>query len=312
MQSDKILSSALEKFADENLVTGKGPLSTVLILTRMASKHSLPLSPDSFLTGKKGQVAGLSGGAVKSILKEHGIERVLAEEGGRTSRGSMALMQAYVQFINKLATETTIDFASVETWWIERVKAFFAAQPIRVKADVSASLRQIVMELLDLALERQRKSGGTMVVGAVLEHLVGAKLSLALPRAKVEHKCFSSADASMQAKGDFLIGDTAIHVTVAPSDALVRKCKQNLQEGLRPLIVTTEDGTGGVMALAENEDIAGRIDVLEVSQFMATNVYEWISFKNQERSGSLGKLIEAYNRIVDECETDPSLKISLG
>lgn len=312
MKPDHKTFSLLAKFADENHVLGKGPLSTVLILTRMASKLSLPLSPDSFLTGKKGQVAGLSGAAVKTILKEHGIERVLAEEGGRTSRGSMALMQSYVSFINQLACETTIDFSEIEMWWIERVKAFFAAQPIKVKADVSASLRQIVADLLGLALERQRKSGGTMVVGAVLEHLVGAKLSLALPRAKVEHKCFSAADASVQAKGDFLIGDTAIHVTVAPSDALIRKCKRNLREGLRPLIVTTEDGTGGVKALADNEGIAERIDVLEVSQFLATNVYEWIGFQNQDRSGSLGRLVEAYNGIVEECETDPSLKISLG
>lgn len=312
MQPAHKLYSLLAKFAEENFVKGKGPLSTVLILTRMASKLSVPLSPDSFLTGKKGQVAGLSGSAVKSILKEHGIERVLSEEGGRTSRGSMALMRAYVSFLNKIARQAKIDYVAIELWWIEQVKAYFAAQPIKVKADVSASLRQIVADLLELALERQRKSGGTMVVGAVLEHLVGAKLSLALPRAKVEHKCFSAADASVQAKGDFLIGDTAIHVTVAPSDALIRKCRRNLQEGLRPLIVTTEAGTGGVKALADNEGISERIDVLEISQFLATNVYEWIGFQNQDRSGSLGKLVEAYNGIVDECETDPSLKISLG
>lgn len=271
-----------------------------------------PLSPDAFRTGKKGQVSGLGGGAVKSILQDHGIDRTLAEEGGRTSRGSMGLMESYVAFLNDLADKKLLDFTYIEKWWVERVEEFFASQPIRVRADISKSLRQIVQDLLDAALERQRECVGTMVVGAVLEHLVGAKLSIALPDVKIIHKNFSSADAPTRAKGDFLIGDTAIHVTVAPAEALARKCRKNLEEGLRPLVVTTESGVGGIRALAENEDIADRVDILEVGQFLTINVYEWIGFKNQERSLSLEKLIAAYNQIIDTCETDPSLKISLG
>lgn len=74
--------SYLANFAEVHGVKGKGPLSVVLTLTRNAAKASFPLSPDSFRTGKKGQVAGLGGPVVKSILSEYGIERILAEEGG--------------------------------------------------------------------------------------------------------------------------------------------------------------------------------------------------------------------------------------
>jgi len=183
---------------------------------------------------------------------------------------------------------------------------------ISVVIDDTQSIRTIVYHLLDAALERQRECNGTMVVGAVLEHLVGAKLSIALPDADIPHKRFSSADASTRAKGDFLVGDTAIHVTVAPAEALARKCRQNIEEGLRPLVVTTESGVGGIKALALNADIAARIDILEIGQFITINVYEWIGFKNQDRSVSLEKLIHTYNAIIDECETDPSLKIALG
>lgn len=186
------------------------------------------------------------------------------------------------------------------------------ALPIMMSVADTKSIRQIILELFDAALERQRESSGTMVVGAALEHLVGAKLSIALPDVSILHKSFSSADAPSQAKGDFLVGDTAIHVTVAPAEALVRKCRRNLEEGLRPLVVTTESGVGGIRALAVNADIADRIDVLEISQFLAINVYKWIGFKNQDRSLSLEKLIAAYNQIIDDCETDPSLKIALG
>jgi hypothetical protein len=312
MLINKNLALRLEKFKKENRATSKGSLSVLLTLTRNASKMEFPLSADDFRTEKKGQVAGLGGGAVKTILKDHGIDRTLSEEGGRTSRGSMGLMEHYVTFLNTLYHEELLELSNVEKWWVENVKKFFASQPIRVKADVSKSLRQIIQDLLDAALERQRECSGTMVVGAVLEHLVGAKLSIALPEVEIPQKNFSAADAPTQAKGDFLVGDTAIHVTVAPAEALVRKCKNNLGEGLRPLVVTTESGVGGIRALAENADIANRIDILEVGQFITINVYEWIGFRNQDRSLSLEKLVAVYNKIVEECETDPSLKISLS
>jgi len=183
---------------------------------------------------------------------------------------------------------------------------------INLTIDHSKSVRAILQDLFDAALERQRECNGTMVVGAVLEHLVGAKLNIALPEVEISHKSFSSADASTRAKGDFLIGDTAIHVTVAPAEALARKCKQNIDEGLRPLVVTTESGVGGIMALAQNADIAARIDILEIGQFLTINVYEWIGFRNQDRTLSLEKLIAAYNTIIEQCETDQSLRIALG
>jgi len=308
----KELEQRLAAFADTCSVKGKGPLSVVLTLTRNASHTSFPLSPDEFRTGKKGQVSGLGGPVIKSILGDYGIDRTLAEEGGRTSRGSMGLMENYIKFLNEVYKDALLDLNVVECWWIARVREFFASQPIRVKADISKSLRQIVQDLLDAARERQRECAGTTVVGTVLEHLVGAKLRVALPEINVPQKSASAADASTRAKGDFLIGDTAIHVTVAPAEALLRKCRSNLEEGLRPLVVTTEEGVGGIRALAVNEDIASRIDILEIGQFIAINVYEWIGFKNQDRSPSLETLIAVYNEIIDKCETDPSLKIALG
>lgn len=221
-------------------------------------------------------------------------------------------MESYVDLLNELYREQLLDFRRVEKWWVDRVLEFFASQPIRVKADLSKSMRQIIEDLLDAARERQRECAGTTVVGTVLEHLVGAKLRIALPENEIPHKSASSADAPTGGKGDFLLGDTSIHVTVAPAEALLRKCRRNLEEGLRPLVVTTSDGANGIQALAVNEDIAERIDVLEIGQFITVNIYEWIGFNNPDRAPTLERLISTYNTIIDECETDPSLKIALG
>ena len=151
-----------------------------------------------------------------------------------------------------------------------------------------------------------------MFAGAVMQHLVGAKLDLALPKAQLEHKGFSVADAPIGRKGDFLIGDTSIHVTTAPTESLIRKCCDNLNENLRPVIITTQSGAGGAGALAKNAEIDNRIDILEVEQFVATNVYEWTSFEQSQRPTRIRDLVEAYNIIVDSVETDPSLKITVG
>ncbi len=284
----------------------------VLVLTRNAAKRTPPYDPRDFLTPKGGQVAGLSGAAVQSVLADHGIDRVLSEEGGRTSRGSIGRMTAYMKLLNEMHTSGVLDFYAVEKWWVERVKLYFATKPLRLKMDSASSMRSIVMQLIEAAFERQKETPGTMLAGAIMQHLVGAKLEMILPEAKIEHQGFSTADASGARKGDFLVGDTAIHVTTAPTEALIRKCISNLEQNIRPLIVTTMSGAGGAAALGKNAVAADRIEILEIDQFIAANVYEWSGLEHARRSHSMKELVEAYNRIIDQCETDPSMKIAIG
>ena len=300
----------LAEFSSRSNIRGKGPLSVVLVLTRKLRELKPPFKARSLLAPQKGQVAGLGKAAVQKILKEHGIDQVLAEEGGRTSRGSIQNMYDYVDFLNGLAAP--IDFDAIERWWIARVREFFESKPFSLKIDSSKSIRSIVADLIESAFARQKKSPGVMVAGAVMQHLVGAKIETALPNAKIEHEGFSVADAPSGRKGDFLIGDTAIHVTTAPSEALIRKCSDNLAQSLRPLIITTSGGVGGALALAKNANVADRIDILEIEQFIATNVYEWTSFEHTKRAMTVSQLLDTYNHIIEVCETDHSLKISIG
>ena len=208
-------------------------------------KMTPPLSTGDFLAPNKGQVKGLGGAAIKTILKDYGIAQTLSREGGRTSRGSIGLMTSYVEFVNALHSENLLDFEEIERWWIGRVRAFFASKPLKVKIDGSKSHRQLVGELIAAAIDRQDQCPGTMIAGAVMQHLVGAKLSIALPDVSITHHGFSVADESSSRCGDFLVGDTAIHVTTAPSEALIQKCCQNLEANLRPLIITVENAVEG-------------------------------------------------------------------
>ena len=313
MGNNKILlESKLKLFVKEFDIRGKGPLSVVLVLTSNAKKMKPPFKNTQFLTDKGGQVAGLGRATVQRILNKHNIAKVLAEEGGRTSRGSINNMQGYIKLLNELNEKGVLDLDQIEKWWVQRIIEFFASQPLKIKNDQSKSAALLISELISAAYKRQKVQKGTMVAGAVMQHLVGAKLDVALPRVKVDHKGFSVSDEQRGGKGDFLIGDAAIHVTTAPTEALIRKCEKNLHENLRPIIITSEEGLGGAKALAKNSEASERIEVFEISQFIAANVYEWSEFKQASRPTKIKELIDAYNKLIDSVETDPSLKIYIG
>ncbi len=302
---------ALNEFAKSHRVTQKGFLCVGLVVSRTAQSMEFPLKETDFLADSQGQVKGLGKGAVQRILNDHGITKVLAEEGGRTNRGSVGNMQKYVAFLNSIYRESDFDLILIEAWWIERTNEFFKAKPFRIKVDASNSLRSLVRDVLTQAEARQQGAGGTAYVGAVMQHLVGAKLELFLG-VDLEHHGFSVADSSTERSGDFQIDQVVIHVTRTPTEALVRKCMDNLEKGLIPLIVTSYKGAVVADTLAEAAGIAPRIDVFEVEQFIATNIYEISRFQHETRRLTVEQLVEKCNAIVAANETDPSLSLAIG
>ncbi len=304
------LDQHLSEFAARFDVRNKGSLCVSLVVTRHAIKKGLPLDPESLLTAGGGQVLGLGKSAVQSILKDHGLERVLAEEGGRTSRGSVGKMRAYVAFLNKLQTNSLDDLQQIEGWWIKRVREFFAGKPFALHLDASKSLRAVIRDLLLQAEQRQAQMKGTSIVGTMLQHLVGAKLNLLLDTPP-KHYGANVADDVSGREGDFIIEDVAIHVTTSPSEALVQKCQRNLDNGQRPLIITTNRGLAIAEGLADQAEIADRLDVFEIEQFLAGNLYEIGKFAQVGRRTTADHLISEYNAIIRECETDPGLLIEV-
>jgi hypothetical protein len=301
----------LEKFAAEKAFRGQGPLSVALVVTQHAKSMGLPLDIAKLVTEGGGQVLGLGKGAVQSVLKRHGIDRVLAAEGGRTSRGSLGNMREYVAFLNTLDKKGKVDLEAVEAFWVQRVQQFFAGKPFKIKLDASRSLRTVVGDVIGQAEERQKNTPGMYYAGAILQHLVGAKLDCALGKGHLEHNSFSTADAPGGRAGDFFLGDVAIHVTTSPGEALIGRCRDNLNDGYRPILVTLQRGLSVAEGLATNIALADRIDIFEIEQFVALNLYELGKFGADGRKTAVTDLVNRYNEIIDEVETDPSLKIEL-
>jgi len=304
------INKSLSAFFLNSKMNNKGALCVALVVTRFAKKKGLPLKFEDLLTKSDGQVLGLGKAAVQSILKEHGVTKILAEEGGRTSRGSVGNMKKYVSFLNELKKKGVIDIEYIEKWWVQKVKDFFSGKPFLFSFDQSKSLRTIIHDLINQAEKRQKQSKGATFAGTMLQHLVGAKLNILLTK-PVEHHGASVSDDVSGREGDFIIEDVAIHVTTSPTEALIRKCARNLDKGLKPIIITLQKGAAVAEGLAEQSGILSRLDIFEAEQFLAGNLYELGKFAHAGRRTTAEQLIREYNSIIKTCETDPSLYINL-
>ena len=177
--------------------------------------------------------------------------------------------------------------------------------------DASLSSSGNIRAVLECA-KQYEESSETPALNTVLQHLVGAKLDIVLGAGKVTHHATSEADEAEGRAGDFVLGNVAIHVTTNPSEALMAKCKRNIDAGLRPLIVTTTSRKIIAAAdLAEQANIASRFDILDVEQFLTANLYEHALFSAKNHIPKTAEILARYNELIDAHETDPSLKIEI-
>lgn len=299
----------LKKFQKENHIVTKGPLSLVIQFTRMIRGKPFPLNPDDYQTSGKGQVAGLSGSNLKKILREYGITQILSSEGGRTSRGSMGLMIKYVDFLNEWNVEEPVDIAIVEEFWAEQVREYFRNKPFILTADASITIGANLDELFEQARKRQAQNPGTQYLGTMLQHLVAAKLLVILSEDTFEVHGASVADAPTERSGDFIINNTIIHCTTAPSAPLIEKCRVNLRDGCYPVIITIFDRVRTALDLASDAGLDRRVEVWDIRQFLSSNIFEHSRFDESNRNSTMADIIEKYNEIVLAVETDPSLCI---
>lgn len=299
----------LSQFQRDKQITSKGRLSSVIQFTRLVMNKKFPLNADDFKTGSEGQVAGLGGGNLKKILSEHGIEKKLSSEGGRTSRGSMGLMKDYVSFLNDWYTQQSVNLFEVENYWAEEIRKFFNNQPFILSSDMSRTIRANIDDLFDQARKREQENPGTRYLGVVLQHLVAAKIRVIMPNVPIEIHGASVADESTERAGDFVIDKTIIHCTTMPGDLLMRKCKNNIRAGLSPVIITIYERMNTTISMLEDNGINGRVEVFEIQQFLSSNVMEHSGFQIGKRNTALSDIIAEYNKIVNSVETDPSLRI---
>jgi hypothetical protein len=242
------------------------------------------------------------------MIKEYPLS--IEEESAMQALGGFDKVAASAgRILREHGIETDL-FSPEERQRIHRGRDFVKRQ-VEFHFDPGKSLHANIQDLFEQADALQKHSGGTNYVGAMLQHLVGAKLDVVLGEGRIQHHGFSVADDSTARQSDFQIETVAIHVTTHPSEALVAKCAENLQAGFKPLIITLGDGVEGAAFLLKSPNLADRVDVLDVGQFLTANVYERSLFKTAACKVTFSKLLDRYNEIVSSCEADPALRIAI-
>jgi len=280
------------------------------VLERM--KASYPLRPEDYITIKN-QVR-TSGALIRNILTRFGETRSYASEGGRTTRGTRTAADMLVQRLNncacrdRLAALDTNDRGDIvhglQGWLAEKVKEYFNQQRLEVEVDLSKSGPQIVGDILAVAAERK-------IAGAVAQHLVGAKLALRYPQFEIENYSYTTADQQLNRPGDFVVGDTVFHVTVAPAPLVLEKCASNLRNGYRPLLLVPEGRLAAARQMAENLGIEKSTGIFSLESFVGQNVEEMAEFGKEKLAAQMRNLLLKYNERVIEVETNRALLIDV-
>jgi hypothetical protein len=257
----------------------------------------------------------MSGKKIKTILARHDETRVLAAEGGRTSRGTVTLARELAKILN----DHGADYFNLnprgqrkvrddlQGWVVGKARVdFFNRLRITAELDTTAPMSRNIEVLLTAAQAR-----GGNGAGAVAQHLVGAKLKLRFPSAEVHNESYTTADLQTARPGDFWVGDTAIHVTMSPSERLAERCAANVSNKLRPMVLVPGNRVEAARQLVENAGLGSKVDVQAVEQFVGANIQEMGSFSAVGISEQLAQLLTLYNERVNHAENDKSLQIEI-
>lgn len=282
--------------------------AALVVLERLKVEFDLRLESHRAKAGQS-QIKGVSGTAVARILARFGERRPFLREGGRTNRGApgdigrmlRSLQEAGLEGLSPPERTATIE--RLQEFLVTKVREFHGRQRLKVLFDPAKTTQQLVHDMLRFASESGK-------AGPVAQHLVGAKLQLRFPSLTVENRPFSAADEQVGHPGDFIVGSTAFHVTVAPMPGVFERCRENIDRGLRVFLLVPEEKLIGAR---QNADAVapGRIAVESIESFVSQNIEELSAFSGEQLADQFRQLLETYNRRVDEAQDDKSLMVEI-
>ncbi|MBS1786400.1 MAG: DUF4928 family protein [Acidobacteria bacterium] len=281
--------------------------AALVVLERLTTEYDLRLS--AHRAAGQSQIRGVSQSAVAQILLEFGETRPFLKEGGRTNRGGPGDIEKMLSSLQQAGLESLAlekrnsILKSLQQFLVEKVREFHNRQRLKLVYDPSKSTWHSIRDLLALARDTGKE-------GPVAQYLVGAKLCLRFPKLEIGNESYSTADDQLGRPGDFYLGDTVFHVTVAPMTAVYEKCLRNVENGFRVYLLVPDRILVGARQNADATAI-GRIAVESIESFVGNNVEELSTFSKAQLAIEFLRLLKIYNRRVDDIENDKSMMIEI-
>ena len=284
----------------------RSTLAGALVVVEKLSEKC-PLRDSDVFTGG-GQLIGGRGASLFGILSKHGISENFLRDGvtTRSTEKFKRLLKAldYGQSLKDLSASERITTITKLSSLIEvKIAEFFARQHLKVTCSRQCSPLAWVEEILSAARDRSE--------GRVEQHLIGAKLEARLPNAKIGRDAATAGDVQTGRVGDFRTPHSAYHVSAAPSSNVIRRCKENIEEGVHPILLVPSASVERAKGLAADQGIERQMSIFAIEDFIAHNILELAEDSNKDFIAVMKSIIEIYNERIQEAEIDKSLRIEI-
>lgn len=282
--------------------------AALVVLERLRCKCELSL--DAHIVEGGAQIAGLNLSSLRKVLDRFGESRPFPSEAGRTNGGNISAIRSLLESLSDAGFGALSEAKRLQLldefqeFLVRSLNAYYNLERVRFDFDPSKPPRNMIGDIL--AAAQQRNQGGP-----VAQHLVGAKLAIRFPHLAVGNSSYSAADEQTGRSGDFHIGKTAFHVSVAPNMGHVKRCAQNVKDGLSAIVLVLDSKLAAARALLETEGLESKVVAESLESFVGQNLSELAEFAPAKFAENLSSLLEEYNRRVAEVETDASLLIEL-
>lgn len=273
------------------------------------ARQVFPLAHTDYITDKNQVKTG--GPFIKAILARYGETRTYASEGGRTTRGTRTAAEHWAARLNALTAVSELDLDKraelidrLQGWLVDHVREYFNRKRIEVEIDLEKPAPLIIRDILEVATARG-------AAGPVAQHLVGAKLAIRYPDLTIENHNYTTADQQLGRSGDFAVGDTIFHVTVAPMPAVIEKCAGNIRQNYRALLLVPDSRLAAARQMADTLEVSHRVGILALESYVGQNLEEIGKYGKVTIASGLRSLMETYNERVLAIETDHSLLLEI-
>jgi len=263
-------------------VCAKEKLSLVIQLTRMKKNLELPSGNSDVFMDADLEKYGINEENFRRILEDHGITIPSDDSDDDLDLESISSQDDVNNCGNKLFI---------------------------LSAEQSKSVQSILNSLLNQAIKRDKQLQEKKYQDAMIKYLVAAQLQVILPNQDCSVSSTFAEEGSTTQSGNFVINNTSIYCTSSPKESLMEKCKEDLNAGKHPVIITLQEREVLAIGFADYSDLSDRVEVWDIQQFLSTSIIERSLFDESKRNTTIKEIIDRYNNIIDEVENDPSLKI---
>ena len=280
----------------------------MVVLESLKSKYVLDINQHRAKKGQS-QIKGAGKAGTRKMLAKFGETRDFLKEGGRTNRGLAGEIATLLEALKSaeldslLAEERNQVLTKVQKFLVSKVGEYFSRERVKFIFNPTHTAWQGVHNILETAREVGKE-------GPVAQYLVGAKLALRFPAFSIRNDISSAQDELSGSPGDFLVGDTAFHITVAPNSGHFEKCKRNIEMGFSAYLLVPDRILVGTRQNAESL-VPGQITTQSIESFVAQNLEELSAFSKGDLVSGFRRLLEKYNERVDQAEPDKSMLIEI-